>query len=73
VPESTEVLALVEQGYLRMTDIAPILGVTKQPVSQIVTDDLPEPAQQEGVAAYLFRSATTRSRVDWRRNSPARS
>jgi hypothetical protein len=35
VPESSEVLALVEQGYLRMKDIAPILGVIKQRVSQI--------------------------------------
>jgi hypothetical protein len=26
--ESPDVLRLVEQGYLRMTDIAPILGVT---------------------------------------------
>jgi predicted DNA-binding transcriptional regulator AlpA len=47
VPESGEILALVEQGYLRIKDIAPILGVTKQRVSQIVAEreDFPQPAK----------------------------
>jgi hypothetical protein len=38
---------MVENGYLRMTDIAPILGVTNQRVSQIVAEreDCPEPAK----------------------------
>ena len=31
-------LALVEQGYLRVTDIAPVLCVTHQRVSQIVAE-----------------------------------
>ena len=44
--ESAEVRALVEKGYLRMIDIAPILGVTIQRVSQIVAEreDFPKPA-----------------------------
>jgi hypothetical protein len=47
MPESTEVRALVEKGYLRMTDIAPILGVRLQRVSQIVAEreDFPAPAK----------------------------
>jgi hypothetical protein len=50
VPDSAEVLALVEKGYLRMTDIAPILGVTKQRVSQIAAEheDFPVPAKVIG-------------------------
>ena len=44
MPDSAELRALVEQGYARIIDIAPILGVTKQRVSQIVADreDFPE-------------------------------
>lgn len=51
MPESGEILTLVEQGYLRMADIAPILGVTKQRLSQIVAereDFFPEPAKVIG-------------------------
>jgi hypothetical protein len=50
VPESAEILALVEHGYLRLTDIAPILAVTIQRVSQIVAEreDFPEPAKWSG-------------------------
>jgi hypothetical protein len=36
--DSAEVRALVEKGYLRTKDIAPILGVTVKRVSQIVTE-----------------------------------
>ncbi|MGZ8602873.1 MAG: hypothetical protein ACXWXN_10195 [Actinomycetota bacterium] len=41
---------MVEQGYLRMTDIAPIIGVTTQRVSQIVAEraDFPDPATVVG-------------------------
>jgi hypothetical protein len=54
VPESAEVRALVEQGYLRMKDIAPILGVTIQRVSQIVAEgeDFPAPAKVVGNIVY---------------------
>ncbi|HET6712621.1 MAG TPA: hypothetical protein VFI59_02795 [Actinomycetota bacterium] len=38
MPESAEIRALVEQGYMRVIDIAPNLGVTKQRVSQIVAE-----------------------------------
>lgn len=50
MPESAEILALVEQGYLRVTDIAPILGVTTQRVSQIVAEreDFPKPVKVIG-------------------------
>ncbi len=45
--ESAAIRALVEQGNLRMKDIAPILGVTVQRVSQIVVEcqDFPSPAK----------------------------
>ena len=48
--ESAEILDLVEQGYLRGIDIAPLLGVTKQRVSQIVAEreDFPKPATVGG-------------------------
>ena len=50
MPESAEVRALVEKGYLRMMDIAPILGVTTQRVSQIVAEreDFPKSAKVVG-------------------------
>jgi len=47
VPESSEVRALVEQGYLRMTDIAPILGVTIQRVSQIIAERETSPGRRK--------------------------
>jgi hypothetical protein len=50
VPESAEVRDLIEQGFLRVIDIAPILGVTPQRVSQIVDEreDFPKPAKVIG-------------------------
>ena len=41
---------MVDQGYLRVSDIPPILGVTKQRVSQIVAEreDFPKPAKVIG-------------------------
>jgi hypothetical protein len=50
VPKSAEARALVEKGYLRQADVAPILGVTKQRVSQIVAEreDFPKPAKVVG-------------------------
>ena len=47
MPESSEVRALVEQGYLRMTDIAPILGVTIQRVSQIIAERETSPGRRK--------------------------
>ncbi len=50
MPDSPEVRALFEKGYLRMKDIAPILGVTVQRVSQIVAEreDFPKRAKVVG-------------------------
>jgi len=56
VPESAEGRALVEQGYLRTTDIVPILGVTIQRVSQIIAEREDFPRQRKtklAVAAAL--------------------
>ena len=46
MPDSPEVRALVEQGYLRIKGIAPILALTKQRVSQIVAEREDFPRQR---------------------------
>jgi hypothetical protein len=53
VPEPAEVRALVEKGYLRMTDIAPTLGVSIQRVSQIVTEREDFPMQGDRAASAV--------------------
>ena len=55
MPEPAEIGALVEQGYLRVIDIAPILGVTKQRVSQVVAErnDFPQPAKVIGPHRFV--------------------
>jgi hypothetical protein len=56
---SAEILALVERGYLRSVDIAVILGLTPQRVSQITRrPDFPTPREDDGQPAL----ATTRLR-----------
>ena len=46
MPESAEIRALVERGYLHQVDLVPLLGVTHERVSQIVKrDDFPRPAR----------------------------
>ena len=45
MPESPEVRALIDEGFVRTVDIAPILGVTRQRVAQLAErDDFPRPA-----------------------------
>jgi predicted DNA-binding transcriptional regulator AlpA len=46
MPDSAEILALLEQRYIRPVDIARMLGVTRQRVTQILRrDDFPAPAK----------------------------
>jgi predicted DNA-binding transcriptional regulator AlpA len=46
MPESFAVLAEVQQGYLRLADMTPLLGVTKQRCHQLAQrDDFPAPAK----------------------------
>ncbi|HET6712517.1 MAG TPA: hypothetical protein VFI59_02265 [Actinomycetota bacterium] len=68
MPESAELRALVGQGYVRVIDIAPILGVTKQRVSHIVTerDDFPKPANVIGRHRFWRRKDVER----WRNAQP---
>ena len=63
VPESAEGRALVEQGYLRTTDIVPILGVTIQRVSQIIAEreDFPRPAENEACGGRCATGVATSS------------
>lgn len=45
VPESTEILAAIERSHVRLADMPPILGVTKQRCHQLAhRDDFPAPA-----------------------------
>jgi predicted DNA-binding transcriptional regulator AlpA len=47
--ESAEILALVERGYLRIVDIAALLGVSRQRAGQITQrSDFPAPAKLVG-------------------------
>jgi len=66
--ESAEVRAPVEQGYLRVTDIAPILGVIIQRVSQVVAEreDFPKPAKVVGRHRLCRRADVER----WRDAGP---
>ena len=62
MPESREVLALVEQGYVRLADTPPILGVTEQRCGQLsARDDFPFPTVVNGRRLWL------RSKIErWR-------
>ena len=47
--ESIEVLAALQDGYLRVADMTPILGVTKQRCHQLVQrDEFPPPTLIQG-------------------------
>jgi prophage regulatory protein len=49
MPDSAEILALVERGHLRTVDIAALLGVTRQRAGQITQrPDFPAPAKLVG-------------------------
>jgi hypothetical protein len=49
VPESAEILAEVEHGYVRITDMPAILGVTYQRCAQLAErEDFPAPAKATG-------------------------
>jgi predicted DNA-binding transcriptional regulator AlpA len=49
MPDSAEILALLDQGYVRPIDIARMLGVTRQRVIQVVRrDDFPKSAKVIG-------------------------
>ena len=46
MPESAGILALVERGYLRLADMPPLLGVTKQRCQQLAQrEGFPKPGQ----------------------------
>jgi hypothetical protein len=47
VPESAEILVLVERGYLRVIDIAPILGVSHERVARS-SPSVTTPQSQQG-------------------------
>jgi hypothetical protein len=49
VPESAEILALVARGYLRIVDIAALLGATRQRAGQVTQrPDFPAPTKVVG-------------------------
>ena len=62
MPESSEILAAVRRGYVRLTDMPPILGVTEQRCGQLsARHDFPFPTLVRG--RRLWRRADIES---WR-------
>lgn len=63
MPESLEVLEAVEAGYFRITDMPPILGLTKQRCSQLTRrSDFPSPAKSFGTRRLWRRGDVERWR-----------
>ena len=56
--ESIEILAAVEQGFVRLTDMRSILGVTKQRCHQLAQrEDFPAPAKLIGTRRLWLRTS----------------
>lgn len=59
--ESAEILAVVEKGYLRLADMPPILGLTKQRCHQLTRRvDFPAPAKVSGRRRLWLRADVER-------------
>ena len=63
MPESAQILGVIDLGYIRLTDMPPILGVTKPRCQQLVQrDDFPAPAKIIRTRRLWLRSDVERWR-----------
>ena len=73
--ESSEIFAAVEQGFVRLTYMRPILDVTEQRCHQLAQrDDFPSPAKMMGTRRLWLQSDLERWRAEaWPRARRSRN